>query len=199
VTLVAPSGVLVCYPTTSVVRRRWRWRTPAGQVTPSGGVRAGIVAPGRVAAIGAEPDWAWNRRLELARRVARGRSGEPSVKKTGPARKVWSYPWNDGVDLTDLRAGTADRIATETGMPIGSAEDAWSSLWTFLERELAQGEMPCVFLPVLPATTSSILDPSQFAYCIAQADAHTASGVLGREGTSEVVRLEALLLEELRK
>ena len=201
--IIAPSGVLVAYPTSQVVARYWRVKAAASQVTPGGVYRAGLILPGRVVGLGAEPGWDYSHRMELSRRVNRLQDGTPEIEELAPPRRVWSYGWTDGLVVRDLRAKAnggdwADYVATSAGLPIGTAEDPAYSLWGLLEHALESGSTPCVLLSALPSSTASITDPSLWHYGVLMSEALGVVGVVGDEGVSEVVRLDSVTFESIR-
>jgi hypothetical protein len=201
--IIAPSGVLVAYPASQVVARYWRVKAAASQVTPGGVYRAGLILPGRVVGLGAEPGWDYSHRMELSRRVNRLQDGTPEIEELAPPRRVWSYGWTDGLVVRDLRAKAnggdwADYVATSAGLPIGTAEDPAYSLWGLLEHALESGSTPCVLLSALPSSTASITDPSLWHYGVLMSEALGVVGVVGDEGVSEVVRLDSVTFESIR-
>lgn len=197
--LIAPSGVLVAYPTTAQARSKWRVKWAASQVTPGSVYRAGVVGVGRVIGIGAEPGWDWSRTQELARTVTRDNGGRVrAIRKVGAPRETLSYQWADGLDLFALRSSrTPDYVATSTGLAIGSDEDA-ISLLGHVEETMQSGEVPCVVLPALPSSTGTILDPSLYFYGMLSSESIGLQGVEGTEGTDEYVRLTGAAFERIR-
>lgn len=197
--IIAPSGVLVAYPTSAQARSKWRVKWAASQTTPGSVYRAGVVGVGRVIGVGAAPGWDWSRTLELARTVTRDGSGRiRSVRREGAPKETLSYQWADGLDLLPLRSSrTPDYVATSSGLAIGSDEDA-ISLLGHIEESLQSGEIPCVVLPALPSSTATITDPSLFLYGMLSSESVGLSGVDGQEGTDEYVRLTGAAFERIR-
>jgi hypothetical protein len=201
--IIAPSGVLVAYPSAAITPRYWRVRAAASQVTPGDVYRAGLIIPGRVVGLGADPGWDYSQRMELSRRVNRLQDGTPEIEELGPPRRVWSYGWTDGLVVRNLRGKAnggdwADYVATSAGLAIGTAEDPAYSLWGLLEHALESGSTPCVLLSSLPASTASITDPSLWHYGVLVSDSLGIVGVVGDEGVSEVVRLDSVTFESIR-
>lgn len=199
VDLIAPSGVLVTYPTAAQARAKWRVKWAASQVTPGSVYRAGVVGVGRVIGVGATPGWDWSRTQELARTVTRDAGGRVrAIRRIGAPRETLSYQWQEGVDLFPLRSSTTpDYVATSTGLAIGSDEDA-ISLLGHVEHSLESGQVPVVVLPALPASTGTILDPSLYVYGMLSSESVGLSGVDGEEGSSEYVRLTGAAFERIR-
>lgn len=197
-TLYHHSAVRVVYPSADTARRYVRIRIAA--VTGGGVPSGGIVTLCRVVAAGADPTWTWTRTLTMSRVLARAADGTPTVRRTGPPRWVWSYPWTDGVDLRTMRtlAAGAAYMGASGGVPIGTAEDVWSVWPGLIEGALRSGELPCLLLPALPAASATITDPSLYVYGILAADSIALSGVVGEEGVDEVLRLDAPTIEEVR-
>ena len=199
VDLIAPGGVLVAYPTAVQARQLWRVVWAASQVTPGSVYRAGVVGVGRVVGVGADPGWDWSRSMQLSREVTRDRTGSiRQVRQVQSPRETLSYSWAEGLDLYTLRSSrTPDYVATSTGLAIGSKEDA-TSLLGHVEHAMASGEVPCVVLPRLPSTTGTILDPTLWVYGILSSESVGVSGVVGTEGTDEVIRLTGAAFERIR-
>lgn len=199
VDLVAPSGVLVVYPTGSTIRRYWRTRWASGQTTPGSVYRAGTLGLGRIVGLGAQPDWTWRAGLDLSREVVRDRGGAAvEVRQLAAPRETWAYGWASGVALANLRSSTTpDHVASSSGRPIGVTDDAWHVIRGVLEHELQSGARTCVVLPQLPAATGTVLDPDLWLYGRVMMDSTGASGVDGREGTDAHLRFDGLTVESL--
>jgi hypothetical protein len=199
--IVHHSGVMVVHPSSQITRQSWRVRVAASQVTPSGTYRAGIVGIGRVIGIGADTSWDWSHRLELERTVTRDRSGAPVIERRGKPRRVLELGWRDGVHLLASRtlAMDPDYVGASGGVPIGTEEDAWASVWGILEHLTDSGEVPCVLLPQLPATSgTTITDRTLYVYGRAMVEALGVTGFVGTEGVDEAVRVDTLTVEEIR-
>lgn len=200
VQIIAPSGVLVVYPTAIQARRAWRVKWAASQVVPGDAYAAGKIIAGRILGVGADPGWDWSRRTEFRRAVDRDRAGQiEAVRELAPPAQVWTYGWTDGLDLYALRSTTTpDYFATSTGLPIAVAEDAIGLLGV-MEHSLSSGKTPVVLLPQLPSSSgTTIWDPSLFRYGVLASDSVSISGVVGTEGTDEVIRLDGVAFEEIR-
>jgi hypothetical protein len=199
--IVHHSGVLVVYPTAALTRTKWRVRVAASQVAPDDVYRAGIVGLGRVVGLGADASWDWQHRLDLERTVTRDRSGTPMVQQRGQPRRTIELGWRDGLAMGEIRtlAADPDYVAQSSGVPIGTEEDPWPTLWGLLEHALSSGEVPCVLLPQLPSTSgTTITDRTLYVYGRAMVDALGANGFVGTEGVDEYVRLDSLTVEEIR-
>jgi hypothetical protein len=200
ISIVAPSGLLIVYPTAGVPRRYWRVKAAASQTTPGSVYRAGLIAVGRIAGVGADPGWDWSRRLELRRTVTRDRRGTPRIRQLSAPVQVWSTGWTDGLHLLRLRESTTpDYFGTSTGLPIATTEDPWHSFSGWLANDLDSGAVPCVWIPRLPTTSgTTITDPTLWVYGVIMAESIGVSGVVGTEGTDELVRLDSVTFEEIK-
>jgi hypothetical protein len=187
--IVAPSGVLVAYPSTDAIRQLVRVRI-ASAISPDERYEAGIIAVGRVMAAGAQPSWEWQRLTEFSREVTRRADGSAQIRRTGPPRRSLRYSW-DPVTLLDLRvtANSPDYVGASGGVAIGTSEDVSTSLVGAVVEQLRSGEVPAIVIPKLPATTSTITDPTLWMYGVVTSDGWDVSGVVGEEGTNEVVRM----------
>lgn len=198
--IVAPSGLLIVYPSAALARRYLRVRIDASATSPDSVYEAGVLAIGRVVGVGADPSWDWTRRAELSRETSRRADGSLEVRRTGPPRRVVEYAWPDGVLLSKIRTLAAEpfRIATSAGQPIGSQEDAGSSLIGLIEHRLRSGEVPAVVVPRLPASDATITDPSLYTYGRLLSDSQGVMGFAGTEGVGEAVSVDGLAFEEIR-
>ena len=201
--LATASGVLICYPTADSPTRYLRVTTgvPAPPTTVYGSpdvYYAGILGIGRVLGLGLTPAWGWTQTTQLERQVARALDGVPSVRRSGPSRRRLSYSWPDGIPLEPLRLLTSspDWIAIASGAPIGTWLDPAYSVAGVAEL-LESGQVPGVLIRRLPTSTSTITDPSQWVYGLLDVGSVTLTGIAGTEGTSEVVSVSSLQLEEL--
>ncbi len=198
--IVHHSGILVVHLTTDFVRQFVRIGIAASQVVPDTRYAAGIFSLGRVMAAGTDPGWDWSRNTELSREVERRADGSPSIRRTGPPRRVLRYGWPDGLDLLDLRslARAPDYVATSAGLPLGAESDVATSFVGAIVNQLRSGEVPAVVLPKIPATGVTITDPTLYLYGLATADSWDVTGLVGEEGTNEIVRAAGgLTFEEL--
>lgn len=197
VTIYHHSGVLVVYPTTTYVRRAMRVVVQDLGLDDTTTHRAGLLYPARVVGVGVEPGWDYSRMLGVEHSVERGSDGAPRVTRLGPSRETWTYGWEGGVGLRELRDSTLDPdyVAVSGGKPIGTQSDAWG-IWDLIDHQLQSGQVPCVVIPQLPATTgTTITDPDLYLYGHATADAYGVTGVAGTEGVDEVVRVDGLTIE----
>jgi hypothetical protein len=97
-----------------------------------------------------------------------------------------------------LLAASPDYIAGSGGAPIGTMEDAWSSVVQVLATRLQSGTIPMVLLPRLPVVDGvTLTQPELVFYGLAGADSVDVTGQVGTEGVSEIVSLSGLSVEEL--
>lgn len=190
------SGVAVFYPTTEHRRRALAITVEGLGLADDTTHRAGILYPARVVGIGIPPGWDWSRTLRLERSVERALDGTPVVVRRGPSREVWGYGWQGGVPLYELRdqSEDPDYVAISGGLPIGTEMDAWG-IWDLLDVQMEAGQVPCVVLPELPSSSSSITNPDLHLYGTASADSYNVSGLAGLLGTGAVVRVDGLTVE----
>ena len=197
--IVAPRGI-ACFALTNQDPRYVRVRAAGLQVVPQV-YQAGVIAIGRVVGVGASPGWGWRREVELTRQVSRRTDQLLDVRSAGPPRTTLTYEWPEGVLLRELRSisgGLAGDIAYGTGEQIGSAEDAGTIVTNLISGQLDQGRVPCIALPRVPALGATITDPTLWLYGRILSDSHGITGILGTEGTDEVVRVDGLSMEEIR-
>ncbi len=192
--IVCPAGLLVVYPTSAVIRRYVRIRAAASAACPDSLYGAGILAVGRVIGVGADPAWTWSSERRLNVRRTRSSDGVSGARELGPVARRLSYAWPDYADTRILREA-ADWVATSSGLPIGTGEDA-AALGEVLSA-IASGEDPVVVVPRLPSSTSTLLDPQTFVYGRLGTDTLSVSGRYGTEGTDEVVTVSAFTVDEL--
>lgn len=192
--IIAPSGLLVVYLTTPVVRQYVRIRAAAAAVVPDGKYRAGTLAIGRVLGVGNDPSWRWSSERRLSVRRSRTSDGVSSARELGPPARTLTYTWSDTVN-TELLRNASDRVAVAGGLPIGARGDA-AALPELLST-IRSGEVPIVVVPQLPAASGSLLDREAFVYGRAAFDRWPVQGMYGREGVDEVVTIGALTVDEL--
>lgn len=202
--LVFPSGVLVTvlatadYATSTPDYSRWRVRIPASQVTPDDYYQAGILVPAALQVPGAPPDWGYSEELEPHVIEHTSPSGVSYRRQVGaPTRKI-TVGWSSGTDLTELRASATDGdwLGVEGKIPMASFEDvAW---WAdALLEEMRGGEIPCVWLKVVPGTSTTITDTSLYLY--GRLTSSTGSDhESGDEDTGEIVRPASWTIEGIR-
>lgn len=194
-TLVAPSGLLVVYLAAAQRRRRWRVRIPS-QTTPHGYFRAGLVQVGRVQPWGARTDWTMSDEWRPNVESTRSAYGTSRARERGPVSRAWTLAWQEGVDLSGLRAGSdPDYHGAAGGLPLAAAEDVPLQLAGLL-RELRGGQTPCVVVEELPATTTTITDPTRILYGRLTGTVRW-NGMLGTRGSDEAGRVEAVTVEEI--
>lgn len=169
-TLVAPSGVLVYYPTTAQVRRRWRVRVVA-QDCPHDGFRAGVLSVCQVHALGSPTDWGWSRERSPQSIVRRSRSGTSRAVRTGRALRTYTAGWaTGGVSLQGLAEsdpGASYVSISGAHLPLVAAEDVPRKLEGLLEA-CGSGATPVVWLPRLPVPASgnavTVTEPGAWLY-----------------------------------
>jgi len=198
--LVSGAGLAVfAVPSSPLARRYLRVRVASGQLTPDGDYRAGVIGVGRVVAAGADPSWGWTRRVELSRELSRRTDQFLELRPTGPARAVLTYSWPDGVILRPLHSeATAAAVKYSSSEPIGVEEDVHSALTQLLVTRLDQGRIPVAVVPKLPDLGDTLTDPYRWLYGRVRSENHGITGVVGEEGSTEVVRVDGLTFEELR-
>ena len=197
--IVAPGGVLVAYQSSDVASRYLRVTVTASQAAPGSQYAAGLIGIGRIVGVGADPAWTWTEGRQRSVRQTRGSDGLLTQTELGPPVRVRSYAWPDGQALHRLRllSTPADYVSASGSAPIGSVEDVPLALGAWIEHALSSGQTPCVLLPRLPSTTSTLLDPSLWIYGTVTGEV-TLGGVVGTEGVDEVVTVGALTVTEIR-
>lgn len=202
--LVAPSGVLVVYPTSELTRRYLRVQIPAAQIVPADRGEDGLTAaydagklfPARVLSAGLDPTWAVPQSVLLPASVTRQRDGSPLMTRTGPARRTVGYQWPavPAHPLRDRLATNRNHMAASGGVPIGAEGDPWSVMPRVVDA--LDGD-PLVLVPRLPAAAATLTDPTTFLYGLALAPALSLTQSGGQEGTDEVLAVGGLQVEEL--
>lgn len=192
--IVAPSGLLVVYPTSLLARRYVRIRAASGAVVPDSAYRAGVLAIGRVLGVGNDPTWRWASERRLNVRRSRSSDGVSSVRELGPPARSLTYQWSELVSARLLRSAS-DYVAASSGLPIGARGDA--AALPDLLTSIDSGEVPVVVVPRLPSATGTLLDRESWVYGRVALDRWTVSGAGGTEGTDEVVTISGLTVEEL--
>lgn len=202
--IVWPSGVLVTYAL-DTSRRYLRIRIPSGQAVPAdrgeddatAAYDAGVLCAARVVGLGTEAEYGTTRAVALPAQVARRRDGAPTMSRTGPARRTWTYSWSPSstgrMRLRDYATGYVESPAG--GSPIGTDQDAWSALPAVVD---ALDGRPCVLVARLPAVSATLTDPSLWVYGLATAPDLTLSHGEGSwEGEDEIIAVGSLTVEEL--
>jgi hypothetical protein len=202
--LVHPSGLLIAYPGNDSPRGLVRIRITAGQIVPEdrgadgdvGSYDAGVLCVARVVGIGTAPDWQTQRQTALPAIISRRRDGTPSMARTGPARRTWSYAWGPSAARSmRLLASTPDMIAASGGIAIGTWQDAWRELVATLD---ALDGTPLVVVGQLPTTSVTLTDQSEWLYGLATSPTLGGDNAVGgREGVSELISIGSLVVEEL--
>lgn len=197
--LCAPSGLVVGV-TGQLAPTRHRVRIAGSQPSPYGEYRAGVIAIGRVVGIGADPSWSYRHVSELTREVTRRTDEVMDVRVRGPRRRTMTYDWSDGVvvrELQHLSSGDVSSVAYSGSPPIGTKEDAHTTLTELVVGRMQQGRVPTVVVPRLPPLGVTLTDPTQWLYGRVRSDTHGATGVAGTEGLDAVVRVDSLTIEEI--
>lgn len=202
--LVAPSGVLVVYPSTDLARRYVRVQIAASQIVPAdrgtngatAAYDAGKLFVARVLSAGLDAAWTVQGSHALPASITRQRDGSPLMTRLGPARRTVSYQWPavPAYPLRDRAAAPRDYVAASGGVPLAVEGDPWSVIPRVVDS--LDGD-PLVLVPQLPAAATTITDPTKFLYGLAIAPNFTVSQSGGREGTDEVVAVGGLQVEEL--
>jgi hypothetical protein len=120
------------------------------------------------------------------------------MTRTGPARRSVSYEWPPApaslMRAPGLGLGVRDHIAASGGRPIGTEGDPWSVVPRTVD---ALDGGPVVLVPTLPATSRTLTDPTTWLYGLATAPSLSLTQSGGTEGTSEVMAVGGLTVEEL--
>ena len=199
--IIAPGGVAIFDAPNLGFYRYVRVRAAPGQTVPDDQYQAGVVGVGRVVGIGAEPGWGWRRTLELTRTTTRREDMLLEVRPTGPAREVLTYEWPDGIvvrELNSLANRACDPMVIGASGPVGTREDAHSVVTQLLAGVMDQGRVPCVMIPQVPALGGTLTDPFRFVYGRVRTDSIGITGLYGREGVDETVRLDSLSVEAIK-
>lgn len=202
--LVHPSGLLIAYPANDSPRGLVRIVIQSGQIVPEdrgpdGDVAtydAGVLCVARVVGIGTAPEWQTQRQTALPAVISRRRDGAPSIARTGPARRTWSYAWGPSAARSmRLLASSPDMIAASGGVAIGTWQDAWRELVATLD---ALDGCPLVVVGQLPTATTTLTDASEWLYGLATSPSLGGENAIGgREGAAELLSVGALVVEEL--
>ena len=195
--IVAPGGVMVVSPSTTISARYWRIRFPSSQTCPGDVFEAGVAWLGRLVPFGAAPDWTWTD--TTTPNVSRSISpyGTARARRVGPPGRAWTMSWGEGASLRALRSAVAadiDGVGVSGGQGIAAAEDAWWVLRGAVETHQA---LPVVALRSVPADGVTVTDPTLWLYGYLEGSA-AARGVVGTEGIDELIRLESITVRGQR-
>lgn len=193
--LWARSGVLVVHAISGLYDK-FRVRLPS-QSTADGYFEVGQVLAGEVLPAGQQWDWGAGQQWEPNADRSTDGAGVSRVRRRGPAVRVWSVSWSEGVDLSRLREANPDPDYLSEGGTEGMA--AWQDvpyLLAGLLDELGSGEVPVVCLASIPVATGMVLDPTLFLYGRVESGvAH--EHVLGDEGEDELIRVNQFTIREI--
>lgn len=180
----------------SAIYDKYRVRIPTA-TTAEGYFEAGNIIVGEVMAFGTPTSWGSNYKYDPNAESFEDRSGTSRRRALGPVKPSWTVAWTDESDLTLLRAQTPDYFAhTSTTEGMANFGDAPWQLAGVIE-ELKSGEVPVVYMPNIPLTTSrSITDPSLFLYGRITSSVQIEN-VQGDEGEDEVHRVQSITIEGL--
>ena len=197
VTLIHHSGVCVLSQYTPAPTRFWRFRIPV-QTTADGYFTAGTIALG--AAIVPGKRWAEGFTMAVEPVVASSdsQSGTRRLEERGEPRRRLTVSWAHGVKLDRLRSApaTVDTLSASGSTPVLAGRD--DVVWQLeaLQKRSKSGQIPLVVIPKIPATTTTITDPSLYLFGVLEGTVQSAQ-VVGDEGVSEYVRVESLTVTEL--
>lgn len=195
VTISAPSGLLVVYLTASQRRRYWRVRIPS-TTTPETYTEVGTILVGRIQPWGARVDWTRSDEWAPNASLTRDEYGTLHARELGPVARTWTVSWQGGIDHTGLRSSVApDYYGISGGLALAGDDDV-PLLVAGILRETQSGRVPVVVVEELPASTSTITDPTRMLYGRITGSVRM-NGVAGDLGTDEIVRVEAVTVEEI--
>ena len=193
--VVSASGVLVVHLTSAARSQYWRVRIPT-QECPDDFFTAGALLVGRIQPHGARVDWSWSQEQRPNATSTRDRSGTLHVKQTGEPVTQWSIAWQDAANHRQWREDAApDYVGPSGGLPEVAHQDVGYQLWG-LVKELKSGEIPVVCIEEIPAATTTLTDPSRFLYGRFTSSVRM-NNISGDLGTDEIVRVEAVTIDEI--
>lgn len=196
-TLIHHSGVCVLSAYTPAPVRFWRFRILA-QDTPDGFFTAGTIALGAAVVPGKRWAEGFTSAVEPIVASSDSASGTRRLEERGTPRRRLTLSWSHGSKLDRLRANPSgvDTISADTGRPVLAGRD--DVIWQMeaLQRRSQSGEVPLVVLPSIPAGTATITDPSLYLFGVLEGTLQAAH-VVGDEGVSEYIRIEAMTVTEL--
>lgn len=196
-TLVAPGGVMVVSPSSTIRARYWRVRFVAGQDCPDDRFEAGVCWLGRLLPFGAPPDWTWTDTTEPNVQRTASPYGTIRQRRNGPPGRMWSWGWSDGgVRLYPLRSADADMdvVGVSGGRGIIAEEDVWGALTGAIHTHQA---LPVCALRQVPANGVTITDPTLWLYGVLEGSV-SARNVVGVEGEDEIMRIDSITVREQR-
>ena len=167
--LIAHSGVLVVHNVNSTLYSQYRIRIPAhgvgSQLVRGSYMEAGLMLPGGVVVVGQQWSWGSNSTLDPRLETAETASGVLRTRKVGEPIESWTMSWSDGVDALMMRQDP-------TGASwLGDGSSATEGLATYgdvawllrgMSQEIGGGAVPLVALAAIPASSSTVTDPTLF-------------------------------------
>jgi len=192
-TLYHHSAVAVVHDVASTYTKL-RIRIPAA-TTVDGYFTAGTIAVLDLAVAGQRHGRGWTRGRARNATSREDAGGTSYVRRTGRAPRTETVSWQDGVDLTALRAQTPAYLAADSGSPLAAVGDVPFFVDGLLER-VKSGEVPVLALPSIPNTSTTITDPSLWLWGRITSDVQLTH-VLGEAGDDEVYRVSSVTVEEL--
>lgn len=168
--------------------------------TPEGYFEIGNMVLGPLITSGQQMSRGWTAQYERNASNQETRDLISRVKRLGPARKSWTWPYTDPMDQTSLRGSnpTPDYLdsASSTGEALANFRDL-PYLNAGLVEELKSGEVVCIALNPIPAVSgTTVTDPTQFLYGRLASDVGV-DHVLGDEGANEALRGSPLTWVEI--
>ena len=193
--IVAPSGILIIYPTIQHQRQYWRIQIDETATSMADDhYTAGIMCPMKLQPFGAESSWGQSQEYAANVSSTVTRSGTSFVREQGPVAGSWSMDWGEGTPLVSLRVDTdLDYVGISGGNKLATVKDTAWLLQGILEQTKG-GEIPVIAVSQFPTVTSTITDPSLFLYGRMTGPISTTVEV-GTIGESEVLRVDSITIE----
>jgi hypothetical protein len=195
--IIARNGLLVVHNVTTNYQR-YRIRIPT-QSTKDGTIRAGLVVPGGLAAIGLPPSDGWSGDWDLRFREAEDERGTTRREKLGPLLRQQALSWSEGVPMYGLRSGTPNYVAADAAHdPLGTHKDV-QLLLAGLMADSESGRLPMLLLRTVPevSTYTTITDPT--LWMLARPESSVSfTQVRGAPGAEKLVRVQQVAFRELR-
>lgn len=193
-TLCARDAVLVVYPTTRIIARRWRIRIPS-QPCPDEQFTAGNIFPIRLHAMSLP--WSWGASGDEVSQYDsfRDTAGVESRSSRGDEIRTWTLSWSDGVPMRVPRqvAGGRHRVGAAGALPLEDEATVLFQLRSFFRATRGQ-TLPVVALSRLPTASGTINDRTLFLYgYLTGSVAHALAQ--GFESESELIRIEGVRVE----
>ena len=192
-TLYHHSAVAVVHAVAATATKL-RVRIPTAS-TVDGYFTAGTIAVLDLAVAGQRHGRGWQHRRSRNATSRTDQGGTSYVRRMGRAPRSETVSWQDGIDLTALRAQTTDYLAADSGSPLVAVGDVPFFIEGLLER-IKSGELPVLALPAIPDTSTTITDPTLYLWGRIMSDVQI-SHVLGEAGEDELYRVSSVTIEEL--